>query len=335
MESPAFPPLKDAVLEVGGRVAVLTLKRDDVRNALTGTALADDICAALEWADVNPEISALILTGAGAAFSAGGNIKTMRERALASTAAEMANYYREGIQRIPRAMRACEVAVIAAVNGSAIGAGFDLANMCDIRIGSTNAQFGETFVNLGIVPGDGGAWFMQRLLGYQRAAELVFTGRIVKAEEAKDIGILLEVTAPEALLARAREIAGRIASKPPLAVRYNKKLMKLLADDPGLQKIVQRTEAAYMREKRLHELLEKVLFSMDEKGHNVHLTDQGLDVLAPDDHSAFIVPDIFGPSCHVRSARSPAKLRIASGDVSESGTAFAPRPQTSSSVSAL
>jgi enoyl-CoA hydratase/carnithine racemase len=124
--------------------------------------------------------------------------------------------------------------VIAAVNGPAIGAGFDMANMCDIRIGSTHAQFGETFVNLGIVPGDGGAWFLQRLVGYQRAAELVFTGRIVKAEEAKEIGLLLEVTTPEALLPRALEIAGTIAAKPPLALRYGKKLMKL-AQRQGLE----------------------------------------------------------------------------------------------------
>ena len=80
-----------------------------------------------------------------------------------------------------------EVPVIAAVNGPAIGAGFDIANMCDIRIASTKAKFGETFVNLGIIPGDGGAWFMQRLIGYQKAAELTFSGRVIDAIEAKEI----------------------------------------------------------------------------------------------------------------------------------------------------
>ena len=228
------PQLKDATLERDGRVAVLTLKRDDVRNALTGTALADDICATLEWAHESPDISALILTGAGAAFSAGGNIKTMRERALASTAAEMAHYYRTGIQRIPRTMRATEVAVIAAVNGSAIGAGFDLANMCDIRIASSEAQFGETFINLGLMAGDGGAWFLQRVVGAQRAAEMTLTGRIVKAEEALALGIVLEVTAPERLLPRAREIAAQIAAKPPLAVRYAKRALRL-AQEQGVE----------------------------------------------------------------------------------------------------
>ena len=228
------PALTDARLELDGRVAVLTLNRDDVRNALTGTALVDDICAVLTWADASPEVSVLILTGAGATFSAGGNIKMMRERAMNSTAAEMEHYYRRGIQRIPRAMNAIEVPVLAAVNGPAIGAGLDLALMCDLRIGSSRAQFGETFVNLGLMSGDGGAWFLQRAVGTHRAAELTFTGRIVKAEEARDNGILLEVTEPDRLLPRAREIAAVIDAKPPLAVRYAKRTLRL-AQRQGLQ----------------------------------------------------------------------------------------------------
>ena len=220
------PELKDAALVIDGRVAVLTFKRDDVRNALTSTDLVNDIPNTLAWANANPEISVLVMTGEGSAFSAGGNIKTMGERSKAPPFVLQQNYKR-GIQRIPLALEEAEIPVIAAVNGPAIGAGFDMANMCDIRIGSTNAQFGETFINLGIVPGDGGALFLQRLLGYQRAADLVFSGRIVKAEEAKQIGILLEVTTPGELMPRAMEIAGRIAAKPPLAVRYNKRLMKL------------------------------------------------------------------------------------------------------------
>ena len=231
---PGLPALKDATLELEGRVAVLTLNRDDMRNALTGTALVDDICAALAWADANPEVSVLILTGAGAAFSAGGNIKTMRERAMSASAAEMEHYYRRGIQRIPRAMNTIEVPVVAAVNGPAIGAGCDLALMCDIRIGSTRAQFGETFINLGIMAGDGGAWFLQRAVGAHRAAELTLTGRIVKAEEARDIGVLLEVTEPDRLLPRAREIAAGIAAKPPLAARYAKRTLRL-AQRQGLE----------------------------------------------------------------------------------------------------
>lgn len=221
-----FPSLKDSALTVDGRIALLTFRRDDVRNALTSTELVNDIPAAIEWANANPEISVLILTGEGSAFSAGGNIKTMGERSKAPPFA-LEQGYRSGVQRIPLALETAQIPVIAAVNGPAIGAGFDMATMCDIRIGSTRAQFGETFVNLGIIPGDGGGWFLTRLLGYQRAAELTFTGRIVKAEEALQLGILLEVTEPEELIPRARALAEKIAAKPPQAVRYAKRLLKL------------------------------------------------------------------------------------------------------------
>lgn len=233
MNTPELPALTDAALVRDGRVAVLTLQRDDVRNALTGTGLVDDICASLEWANACDELSVLILTGAGAAFSAGGNIKLMRERSGSAPPSELEQFYRRGIQRIPAAMRRSEIAIIAAVNGPAMGAGFDLANMCDIRIGSTRAQFGESFINLSLIAGDGGAWFLQRLVGPQRAAELTLTGRVVKAEEARALGILLEVTEPEALMPRAHDIAAQIAAKPPLAVRYAKRTLRL-AQEQGL-----------------------------------------------------------------------------------------------------
>ena len=227
----SLPQLKESALALDDHVAVLTFKRNDVRNALTGTEITADIVATVAWANESMEVSVLILTGEGSAFSAGGNIKTMGERAKAPPHILQQNY-KYGVQRIPLALHEAEIPVIAAVNGPAIGAGFDLANMCDIRIGSTLAQFGETFVNLGIIAGDGGAWFLQRLVGYQRAAELTFSGRIVKAEEALRLGILLEITEPDALLARAQEIAGTIAAKPPLAVRYAKRLLKLAQQQP-------------------------------------------------------------------------------------------------------
>ncbi len=219
---------KDATLSLENRVAVLSLERDDVRNALTGTALIDDIVRTAAWVNETAEVGVLVITGAGAAFSAGGNIKEMRDRkgSFAGNVPEVEERYRQGIQRIPLALDRVEVPTIAAVNGPAIGAGCDLACMCDLRLGSTKALFGETFVNLGIIPGDGGGWFLQRLIGYQRAAELTFTGRIVRAEEAREIGLLLEVVEPEALMPRALEIAGEISSKPPQALRFAKRLMK-------------------------------------------------------------------------------------------------------------
>ena len=220
---------KDSTLVLHDRVALLTFQRDDIRNALTGSSLIDDIVNTVDWVNRTPHVSVLVLTGDGNAFSAGGNIKEMQDRggSFAGSVPEVEERYRRGIQRIPLAMDRCELPTIAAVNGPAIGAGCDLAAMCDIRIGSTNAVFGETFVNLGIIPGDGGGWFLQRLLGFQRAAELTFTGRLVKAREAVDIGLLLAVEEPEELLDQALELAGRIAAKPPQALRYAKRLMKV------------------------------------------------------------------------------------------------------------
>ncbi|MBS0512226.1 MAG: enoyl-CoA hydratase/isomerase family protein [Proteobacteria bacterium] len=224
-----LPPLEDALLAVDHRVATLTLNRDDVRNALTGTRLIDDIVSVAEWVNRCDEVSVLVLAANGSAFSAGGNVKDMAARGgdFAGGVAEVAERYRRGIQRIPLAIQAIEVPVIAAVNGPAIGAGCDLANMADVRIASRRAKFGETFLNLGIIPGDGGAWFMQRLIGYQRAFELTLTGRIVDADEAKAIGLVLDVVDPEQLMPRTMELANRIAAQPPKATRLTKRLMKM------------------------------------------------------------------------------------------------------------
>lgn len=224
-----LPTLQDATLTLEAGVACLTMNRDDVRNALTGTALIDDIITTAEWVNATPDVAVLILTGAGRAFSAGGNVKDMVERSgdFAGDVAEVEGRYRRGIQRIPLALDKLEVPLIAAVNGPAIGAGFDLANMADMRIASDRAKFGETFVNLGIIPGDGGAWFLQRLIGYQKAAELTFTGRVIDALEAMELGLLLEVTEADDLMPRANALAEAIAAKPAEAMRRTKRLMKM------------------------------------------------------------------------------------------------------------
>ncbi|GAA0794233.1 enoyl-CoA hydratase-related protein [Marinobacterium sediminicola] len=227
------PKLRDARLTLEERVAVLTLDRDDLRNALTGTALIDDIVETVHWANRSSDVSVLIITGSGSAFCAGGNIKEMQYRdgdhrtgPFGGTALELEHKYRHGIQRIPLAIHQAEVPIIAAINGPAIGAGCDLACMCDIRIGSERATFGETFVNLGIIPGDGGAWFLQRLIGYQRAAEITLTGRLVHAEEAVQLGLMMEQVPADQLMQRALTLARQMASKPPHALRMSKRLMK-------------------------------------------------------------------------------------------------------------
>ena len=223
-----LPSLTDATLDVQEGVATLTFQRDDVRNALTGTALAEDIVRTSEWVNGNDDVSVLVLTGAGSAFSAGGNVKEMEERRGIFSGApfEIQERYRRGIQQISLALHRTEIPTIAAINGPAIGAGCDLACMCDLRIASTRAVLGETFVNLGIISGDGGSWFLQRLIGYQRAAELTFTGRLLSAEEAFALGLTLETVEADDLLPRTRDLASRIAAQPAPALRMSKRLLK-------------------------------------------------------------------------------------------------------------
>jgi enoyl-CoA hydratase/carnithine racemase len=225
---PTQPVLNDASLSLKPGYAVLRFERDELRNALTGTSLIDDLCNTIAWANAEKSISCLILTGAGKAFSSGGNVKDMLDKKgmFGGSQTEISDSYRNGIQRISRAMHSAEIVTIAAVNGAAIGAGFDLCCMADLRIGCEATRFGETFVNLGIIPGDGGAWFLQRLVGYQRAAELTFSGRIIGSEEALRLGLLLERVANEDLMTTAESYAAEYASKPPIALRQTKRLMK-------------------------------------------------------------------------------------------------------------
>ena len=222
------PPTTDAQLEINDRVATLKFNRDDVRNALTGTALVVDIVTVAQWINSESSISCLIITGNGKAFCSGGNLKEMRDGdgTFSGTPAQIAEKYRRGIQRMSLALHALEVPVIAAVNGPAMGAGFDLACMCDLRLGCEHTLFQETFINLGLIPGDGGAWFLQRLVGYQKAAELTFSGRSVAPEEALKLGLLLEIVPAGQLLTKAMELARSFAAKAPQALRMTKRLMK-------------------------------------------------------------------------------------------------------------
>lgn len=207
---------------------LLTMSSPDTRNALT----TDDQFAEFEavCADINNDMSVrcVVLTGEGSAFCAGGNVKDMRDRTglFSGDPFDQADAYRKGIQRIPRAIFALNVPIIAAVNGPAVGAGCDLATMCDIRIGSEKAMFAESFVKLGIIPGDGGAWFLPRAVGYSNACLMAFSGEPVRAEAALQMGLVSEVVAPEDLVGRALEHAQSIAANPPHAVRLTKQLMR-------------------------------------------------------------------------------------------------------------
>jgi enoyl-CoA hydratase/carnithine racemase len=249
-----------------GHITTITLNDPDTRNAISDDAMIDGIITAFERVDRDPECRVAILTGAGKAFSAGGNLKTMgKPGGLGGGPPQETRLgYKHGIQRIPLAMNALDVPVIAAVNGPAIGAGCDLACMCDIRIAGQSAIFAESFVKVGLIPGDGGAWLLQRVIGYARAAELTFTGEQIDAAKALAWGLVTEVALDGELMARAMALAERIATNPPHAVRMSKRLMvqarmasldATLEQSAAMQAIVQTTNdhreaVAAFKEKR-------------------------------------------------------------------------------------
>lgn len=209
-------------------IVTLTLNLPEKRNPISDLSTIDVLCAAIEAADAAISVRCVILTGAGPAFSTGGNIKAMRPGGglVETSAASTRRNYRQGIQRLPQLFQRIEVPVIAAVNGPAIGAGCDLACMCDIRIAAESATFAESFVKLGIVPGDGGAWLLTRLIGFSKACELAFTGDTITSREALACGLVSQVVPDVELLAAAQALAARIAANPGTAVRMTKRLMR-------------------------------------------------------------------------------------------------------------
>ena len=213
--------------EQDGHIVTLTLNDPERRNPLTGNTAVEELVAAIDRIDGDLSVRAVILTGAGTAFCSGGNVRDMSRHASGDMPGmEIRQEYRRGIQRLPLALFNLEVPVIAAVNGPAIGAGLDLACMCDIRIAAETAKFAESFVKLGIIPGDGGAWLLPRIVGLSRAAELTFTGQVIDAQQALAWNLVSQVVPPESLMDTARGIANAIAANPPHAVRMAKRLIR-------------------------------------------------------------------------------------------------------------
>jgi enoyl-CoA hydratase/carnithine racemase len=211
-----------------GSVLVLRMNWPERHNALGETSQFEEFESVCRDVNADLETKVVVLTGRGASFCAGGNIKDMAGRTglFAGGPHELAENYRNGIQRIPRALSGLEVPTIAAVNGHAIGAGCDLACLCDVRIASEQATFAESFVALGIVSGIGGGWLLPRAVGWSRAAELTFTGETLAATEALACGLVSRVVAPDDLMPAALDLAGRIARHPAPALRLNKRLLR-------------------------------------------------------------------------------------------------------------
>jgi enoyl-CoA hydratase len=213
------------LIEIEAGVAVVTINRPAALNALNAEVL-EDLAAAFAALKPRSDVACVILTGSGQkAFVAGADIAAMQplDAVTAGQFARLGHAVCSGIENFPKP-------VIAAVNGFALGGGCELAMACDIRIAAENARFGQPEVNLGVIPGFGGTLRLTRLVGKGRAKELIFTGDMIDAHEAYRIGLVNRVVPAAGLLAEARGMAAKIASKGPVALRFAKE-----AVDNGLE----------------------------------------------------------------------------------------------------
>jgi len=213
--------------EQDGGIVTLTMDQPEVRNALTGNTAIPEFLQVCDRINKDTSVRVVILTGNGPAFSSGGNVKNMQKYFSDDVdPTSIRQEYRDGIQQLTRTVFNLEVPIIAAVNGAAIGAGCDLTCMCDIRIASVQAKFAESFIKVGIVPGDGGAWLLPRIVGMAKASEMAFTGDILAAEQALEWGLVSRVVPHEDLMQEARKIAEKIAANPPRVMRMTKRLLR-------------------------------------------------------------------------------------------------------------
>jgi len=211
-----------------GPITTLTIDRAETMNPLGAPGDGDEFTEICNSINRDMETRCVILTGAGRAFSAGGDIKAMQARSgtFGGSAPAISDGYRNNIHQMLRALHSLRVPMIAAVNGAAIGLGCDVACLADIRVASEKAKFGVTFLKLGIIPGDGGTWILPRVIGMSRASELFYTGDVIDAQTAQEWGLVSRVVPHETLLQEARALAGRVAQMPPHALRHAKMLLR-------------------------------------------------------------------------------------------------------------
>jgi len=224
-------PLMSAYVEVHrqGRVATLTLNRPERRNAIASQQDCDELVAALAGLQADESLGCLLLTGAGSAFCAGGDLKAMQAGGgigARDTPEATRRNYRDGVQQVIRALWECELPMVAAVNGAAIGLGCDLAACCDLRLAGRSARFASSFIQIGLVPGDGGAWSLPREIGLPAASELMLTGRTVTADTALSIGLVSRVVDDATLMDEALQLAEEIAAQPLKTLRLTKRLLR-------------------------------------------------------------------------------------------------------------
>ena len=211
----------DLLYEVTDRIAAITLNRPDKLNAFT-RPMIDRWAWALGEAQRDPEVNVVVVTGAGRAFCAGGDVWRMGEGR--PTVLDHKNELWEHIHRIPKTLDLMDKPVIAMVNGIALGAGMGMALMCDLRIASEEAKFSTGYVKVGLVPGDGDIFFLTRLVGIAKALELFWTGEFVEAREAERLGIVNRVVPAARLREETYSLARKIAEGPQIAIRLMKRV---------------------------------------------------------------------------------------------------------------
>lgn len=204
-------------------VATMALNRPEALNALT-PRMVDELVTAIEEAKQDNEVKVVVLTGAGRGFCSGMDVRAVAARGPQASLVERRNEMRESIHRVPRALAGLDKPLIGSINGAAAGAGMDMASMCDLRIASNKAKFAMSYVRMGLIPGDGGCYFLPRIIGMARALELIWTGRMIDAEEALRIGYVNKVVPHQELAAATRELATQLARGPAIAIQLAKRL---------------------------------------------------------------------------------------------------------------
>ena len=206
----------------------ITLDNPDQMNAIT-TPMIESLTSVLMHADFDNNIRVIVISGAGKSFCAGGDIKAMEDKSgmFAGESNELRMRYMHGIQQIPRCFEEISTPIVAMVNGAAIGAGCDLAMMCDLRIGGEESKFAETFTKMGLVPGDGGTFFLTRVIGFSKAMQMFLTADFYVGKNAFDFGLLNYFVDQAHLEIETEKLADKISSLAPMAQAMTKKAMKI------------------------------------------------------------------------------------------------------------
>jgi len=217
--------MADLEISTFDRVMLATLNRPEKKNALSEDMM-DVLRKALQSANEDPGIGCFVITGAGDAFCSGGDLGRRAEDSAAGdpTPLERKRRLQNVTHKVALAVEEFEKPLIAAVNGAAVGAGMDLSLMCDIRVASRSARFSEAYIRIGLLPGNGGCYFLPRLVGMARALELLWTADFVDAEEALQLGLVNHVYSDEAFMSETLAFAKRLAGGPPVQLRDIKKL---------------------------------------------------------------------------------------------------------------